>query len=242
MFHVKRFSVQENETRIAKGALEIMIDAIISLALSLQSNKGAYALLLGSGVSRSAQIPTGWEIVEDLVRKIANLQNEVCDEPPSDWFLKKFGSAPSYSKLIADIAKTPSERNRLLRSYFEPTVEEREKGIKAPTKAHKAIAWLVAEGYVRVIITTNFDRLLESALDAQGVTPTVLTTPDAIQGALPLTLNSCCIVKVHGDYLDTRIRNTPEELAQYDKRLDKFLDRIFDDFGLIVCGWSAEGI
>jgi hypothetical protein len=154
--------------------------------------------------------------------------------------LKKFGSAPSYSKLLADIAKTPSERNRVLRSYFEPNVEEREKGVKAPTKAHKAIAWLVAEGYVRVIITTNFDRLLESALDARGVRPTVLTTPDAIQGALPVALNSCCIVKVHGDYLDTRIRNTPEELAQYDKRLEKFLDRLFDDFGLIVCGWSAE--
>jgi hypothetical protein len=124
-----------------------MIDAIISLALSLQSNKGAYALLLGSGVSRSAQIPTGWEIVKDLVRKIASLQNEDCGGDPSDWFLRKFGTAPSYSKLLSDIAKTPSERNRLLRSYFEPTVEEREKGAKAPTNAHKAIAWLVAEGY-----------------------------------------------------------------------------------------------
>jgi hypothetical protein len=40
--------------------------------------------------------------------------------------------------------------------------------------------------------------------------------------------------------MDTRIRNTPEELDKYDPRTDRLLDRIFDDFGIIVCGWSAE--
>jgi hypothetical protein len=45
---------------------------------------------------------------------------------------------------------------------------------------------------------------------------------------------------VHGDYLDTRIKNTPAELEQYDERLNRLLDRVFDEFGLIVCGWSAE--
>src|SRR5882672_3478248 len=47
-----------------------MIDPIVSLSFSLYSNSGVYALLLGSGVSRSASIPTGWEIVQDLVHKI----------------------------------------------------------------------------------------------------------------------------------------------------------------------------
>jgi hypothetical protein len=45
---------------------------------------------------------------------------------------------------------------------------------------------------------------------------------------------------VHGDYLDTRIKNTPDELARYDKHVNNLLDRIFDEYGLIVCGWSAE--
>jgi len=40
--------------------------------------------------------------------------------------------------------------------------------------------------------------------------------------------------------MDTRIKNTPEELAQYSKELDGYIDRIFEDFGLIICGWSAE--
>jgi len=45
---------------------------------------------------------------------------------------------------------------------------------------------------------------------------------------------------LHGDYMDTRIKNTPEELAKYPKKVDKYLDRVLDEFGLIICGWSAE--
>ena len=109
-----------------------------------------------------------------------------------------------------------------------------------PTAAHKAIAELVAAGFVRVIVTTNFDRLIEQALEAIGINPTVISTPDAVDGALPVVHTSCTVIKVHGDYLDTRIKNSPAELAEYDPRIDRLLDRVFDEFGLIVCGWSAE--
>jgi hypothetical protein len=217
-----------------------MIDPFLSLALSVQSNRGVYALLLGSGISRAAQIPTGWEIVEDLIRKIARLREQECGADPGAWYTETFGAAPNYSDLLADVAKAPAERAQLLREYFEPTPEERERDLKVPTKAHKAIARLVSKGYLRVIVTTNFDRLMEAALAAEGITPTVLSTPDAIQGGLPIVHTPCCVVKVHGDYMDSRISNTDAELAAYDQRTDQLLDRIFDEFGLIVCGWSAQ--
>jgi hypothetical protein len=47
-----------------------MIDPFVSMAFSLYSNPGAYALLVGSGLSRAARIPIGWEVVTDLVEKI----------------------------------------------------------------------------------------------------------------------------------------------------------------------------
>ena len=40
------------------------IEKLTTLAFSMYSNKGAYALLLGSGISRSAYIPSGWEVEE----------------------------------------------------------------------------------------------------------------------------------------------------------------------------------
>ena len=217
-----------------------MIDPILSLAFSIQSNRGVYALLLGSGVSRAAEIPTGWDITIDLVHKLAELCGEECEPDPECWFLEKFGQAPDYSQLLDQLAKKPTERQQLLRSYIEPDEQEREEGKKQPTAAHHAIAQLAAQGFIKVIVTTNFDRLLESALNEAGVVPTVLSSVDQTEGAMPLIHTNCCVFKVHGDYLDTRILNTPNELAKYPDEFNKLLDRIFDEFGLIVCGWSGD--
>ena len=217
-----------------------MIDPVHSLAFSIQANPGVYAILAGSGVSRAAKIPTGWEVTLDLIRKLAKLHKEGCEPAPELWYRKKFGRDAEYSVLLDEIAKRPAERQQLLRPYWEPNDQEREEGEKQPTMAHRAIAALVARGFIKVILTTNFDRLLEAALTDEDVVPTILSSPDQVQGALPLIHTQCCIFKVHGDYLDIRIRNTPAELNQYPREFDQLLDRIFDEFGLIVCGWSAE--
>lgn len=217
-----------------------MIDPIDSLAFSIHANPGVYAVLVGSGISRSAKIPTGWEITLELVRKWAAIIEEDCGDHPEEWYQTKTGKEPDYSEILDGLAKTPAARQQLLKSYWEPNEQEREDGAKMPTPAHRAIAELASKGFIRVIVTTNFDRLIETALSDVGITPSVLSTPDQIHGALPLVHTACTVVKVHGDYLDTRIRNTPEELAAYSSEFDTLLDQIFDQFGLITCGWSAD--
>jgi len=48
------------------------------------------------------------------------------------------------------------------------------------------------------------------------------------------------LLKLHGDYLDTQIRNTEQELDSFSPEIDVLLDRILDKHGLIICGWSSE--
>ena len=55
----------------------------------------------------------------------------------------------------------PADRTEIRALSVEPTDAEREQGLKVATAAHRAIAQLVRDGYVRVIVTTNFDRLME---------------------------------------------------------------------------------
>jgi hypothetical protein len=217
-----------------------MIDPVVSLSFSIQSNRGVYALLLGSGISRASKIPTGWEITLDLIRKIAASTGEDCGTSPENWFKEKYGFPADYSKLLNMLAKNPPERQQLLRPYFEANEDERAEGSKQPTQAHRAIALLVQQGFVRVLITTNFDHLLEIALKDAGVEPTIISTPDQALGSLPLVHTSCCLFKVNGDYMDTRIKNTPEELETFPAEFDALLAKIFDDFGLIICGWSGK--
>ena len=127
-----------------------MIDPIESLSFSVQANPGVYALLLGSGISRPAGIPTGWEITLDLVRRLAESHREKCEPDPDLWFRAKYNQVPDYSQLLDELAKTPTERQQLLRSYFEANEQEREEGLKQPTAAHHAIAQLAAKGFIRV--------------------------------------------------------------------------------------------
>lgn len=215
-------------------------DVNTQLSFSVYEGKGVFALLVGSGLSRAADIPTGWEITLDLIRRVA-LAQRVKEQPDwAKWYRKKTKQEPSYSALLEELASSPEERRSILHGYIEPTKEDREEGRKVPTAAHFAIADLVVGGYVRVIVTTNFDRLLENALRDRGIEPTIVASADALAGAEPITHSACYILKLHGDYKDARILNTDSELTAYPAQDDTLLDRIFDEFGLIVCGWSGE--
>lgn len=215
-----------------------VVDPLVSLAFSVYSGKGVYALLLGSGISRPAGIPTGWEIMSDLIRRVAAMSEEDCGADPAAWFSKKYKKPASYSLLLDNLTHSPAERRQLVSNYIEPSPDAG--GLRTPTKAHKAIAQLVAAGYIKVIVTTNFDRLLELALAEAGITPTVIGSPDSLKGAIPLQHSSCTIIKLHGDYLDTRMKNSLDELSSYDPSFNATLDRIFDEFGLVISGWSAD--
>lgn len=217
-------------------------DHLMRLAFSVYENRGVYALLIGSGLSRAAEIPTGWEITLDLIRRVAMAQGveERADRDWAAWYREANGKDPDYSELVGALGSSSDERRSILHDYIEPSVEDREEGRKVPTEAHYAIAHLVRDGYIRVIVTTNFDRLLENALHEQGVEPTVVASMDMLKGAEPLTHTKCYLLKLNGDYKDARILNTDAELSRYPPEYDTLLDRIFDEHGLIVCGWSGE--
>jgi SIR2-like domain len=217
-----------------------MIDSLVSLAHAVHSSKGVYAVLLGSGLSRAAGIPTGWEITLELISRVAVAGGVKEIDDPAEWYRETEGREPDYSALLDMLAATPEERRAVLHGFIAPKPEDVEAGIKVPTAAHRALARLAATGYIRVILTTNFDRLIETALRDAGVEPTVISSADDAVGAVPLPHAGCVVVKLHGDYLDTRIRNTPAELAHYDPRLDQYLDRVLDEFGLVIVGWSGE--
>lgn len=217
------------------------IEKLTTLAFSMYSNKGAYALLLGSGISRSAHIPSGWEVEEKLIQKLGASQGIIDSDDWHQWYKDKYQQSASYSSLLGEIVKTPTERVQLMKSFFEPTDEEKEIGWKTPTKAHLAIARCAKKGYIRVILTTNFDRLLEKAFELEGVTPQVISHEGAISQATPIVHSKIpTIIKINGDYIDCQFRNTAEELDEYPEQMKLYLYRIFEEYGLVTCGWSGE--
>ncbi len=118
-------------------------DPLTQLAFSVFESKGVFALLLGSGLSRAAEIPTGWEITLDLIRRVALAQGVEEQADWASWYREQAKEEPNYSALLEDLTSSPAERRSILHSYIEPTEEDRDEERKVPTAAHYAIADLV---------------------------------------------------------------------------------------------------
>ena len=88
------------------------VDPVVSLALSMVTAPGMYALFLGSGVSRAAGISTGWDVTLDLVRKAAAGEEDASDDPLG-WYRGRFGKDPDYSEVIDGVARSQAERRVL---------------------------------------------------------------------------------------------------------------------------------
>lgn len=219
----------------------ITATTIENLAVVVQSNPGAYALLVGAGISSTSGILATWDITTDLCRKLAVCHKIPQGENPRSWFADTFGEEPTYTGVLERMSASGFDRVGTLRRYFEPSSEEDiEYRRKQPTIAHRSIARLVKSGHIRVIVTTNFDRLLETAIQAEGIVPTVIATDDEARRAPAFVHNRCTVFKIHGDYLKDDFRNTSDELASYPETTRTRLHQVLKEYGIIVCGWSGK--
>lgn len=214
-------------------------DPFLPLAFSLYSNPGAYAVVAGAGISRGAGLPTAWDIVVDLIAQMAGDEEDIDSDSASGWYETRFGKEPTYSDVVHQLALTRTERQALLRKYFESTADGTEPA--KPSVAHRAVARLMQAGVIRVVLTVNLDRLFEQALQELGIEPTVVATEADAQGLGPLHLVQHCIIHLHGDYLNAAsMRNTTAELAGYSRQMKALVRRVVTDYGLLVAGWSVE--
>lgn len=215
------------------------LDPIVSLSVALAEAPGTCAFLLGSGVSRDAGVPTGWEIMRAGLHRLHQLETrsaERVDEQSLDVWLTETGrEGITYSELLKLIAPDAAVRREYLATFF---------GDKTPGVTHEALADLAVEGMVRVFVTTNFDRLLEHALQARGIDPVVIASDADLEAAMPREHAPCVVLKPHGDYLRQTIRNTPEEVAELDEGVARELGEVFDRYGVVVLGYSGsdEGV
>ena len=217
------------------------LDPILSLAHTLHSTPRSHAFLLGAGVSIASGAPSAWGVVTELIGQLADQRN--IPRPNGDaveqWYQDTFNQPLSYEGLLEQLAPTQTERQQLLRQFFEPPIDD-SNAPPGPSTAHRALARLVATGAVRVIVTLNFDRLMERALIDEGIEPVVASTPSQIATLVPLHTIKALVIHLHGDYLEPlSMKNTVTELSGYDPAVVKFLDRLLDDYGLVAIGWSA---
>ena len=142
----------------------------------------------------------------------------------------------------------PSQAQLLAPAEHEQLIEELVAGAR-PNFGHYVLAALMAADAARVVVTTNFDDLVEQAarevLDSALVEPrrplTVASLDDAdaagralVRGRWPL------VIKLHGDFRSVQLKNAPAELRGQNDKLAEALRTICGQSGLIVSGYSGR--
>lgn len=203
------------------------ISPLIPLVYSLAGSIGRYALFLGAGVSKDAGVPSGKDIFDMTVNKL-QLLKAVSEKDKKDFYMNK-----TYGELVEMLFPSNEEQRKFLSDLFKP---------HSPGASHRNIAKLIKGGYFKYIITSNFDTLLENALDEIGLKNkyTVITEENILSSKPWMHEEFCRIYKVHGTIESGHIRNTRKDIAKLPGAMAKHLSEILESHGLVVVGYSAD--
>jgi hypothetical protein len=128
-------------------------------------------------------------------------------------------------------------------ALFEPL------DIKTWNDGHAALVAIAATGLLRAVVTTNFDRLIELALDAAGVHPNLYCAPEDFErlsdelesGSGPAAVP---VIKVHGSVArtSTMVDTLRQRVLGRPRALEAALARLFRDHAVLVVGFSGADL
>ena len=213
--------------------LEGYMNAIVSLTATALPNEKRYILLCGAGVSKDAGVPTGWEIMLNTANHI-RMANADCNlhEDVETWFKNSEYKDWTYSELLSKVFPTTIAQQE----YLSEHLENKEIGL-----SHTLIAQLAKKGIIKAIITTNFDKYIEKALDKENLSYQVISSNEDLITSEPLALcKKLRIYKPHGTIGVGAIRNTPADLQTFPDEFANELKKVISEHGLIILGYAGN--
>jgi len=212
--------------------------------------------LLGAGASAAAGVPTAAQIVGDLLLRLYadtfGLVRQALDttDPAVMARVRAYydgangmpplGSPEDYSAAFAAAMPDPEVR----RQYLRQLVAEKE-----PCFGQRVLGAAVAAGAVDLLVTTNFDDLIERAVtDAHAARrggPARLLTVAALGSTVRATVAAAdddwpLLVKLHGDFREDQLKNLDTDLQDQDAALRQVIFDSSRRLGLAVAGYSGR--
>ncbi len=198
------------------------LDRIRNLAQLLNLKKTAgesFVLMLGAGASLSSGVKPTATIMEELVSTYAT----------------QTASADTIEDRFDELWRTGSEANRGL--WLKPYLN------RPPSSGYHRLAELIQRGFFDVVITFNFDRLLERALDDAGFTDykTIIRGETDVQSIAKLVQSReprVKILKMHGSLQSSDyFLFSKEEMLNYPPDLEKVISDLTSR-DIVICGYA----
>ncbi|MCZ7601658.1 MAG: SIR2 family protein [Melioribacteraceae bacterium] len=200
-------------------------------------NRNGVTIFCGAGISyqHPSNIPLSFDIKLQIIKSILS-------------------SGPNYLKTVYAKNRTEIEKKAnslLLEKLFQILFEFEGYRIRelfeifnssSPNQYHKIIAKLAEKGFVKNIITTNFDNLIELELDNHNIGYKKILNYSHLKN------KRVSLIKLHGsiDQLNDEFDNFIITLKQVGKGLgaqkSKLLTNIFRKYSTLFVGWSDNDI
>ena len=234
---------------------ELTIDANeAARMLSVQGSQ--FAWLIGAGASAMSGIPTAGALTLQFKHALyCGLTGRSVDEVDvadrrvrasiEEFFDRQHGLPPKgepgeYAAAFEAAYPSPDVRADLIAQLCRG---------REPNFGHYVLAALMAADKARVVFTTNFDDLIETAAYSMFELATISPRPSLVVADLgdpekarrALTKESWPLVaKLHGDFRSHRLMNSEAELATQDAGMRTALRTALSRFGLVVTGYSGR--
>jgi len=208
------------------------------------------AWLLGAGASADAGVPTAGQLIDELLAVLYCSENAIRRAD--------LARDPRWRERVhvfydGRLGLPPVADNGFYSAIFErvyPDRDARARFVMAqlagrrPHAGQHMLAAMVAAELAPVLITTNFDTLLEDAirpaLDALARL-TVLDPESSTRAAFSIPTDARpLLMKIHGDLGNVTVKNTTAELASQDKLLRAAALSLLGRYGLLVAGYSGR--
>ncbi len=215
------------------------------------ANSNQIMWFLGAGTSRSAGMQTATDLIWDLKLKHYCLEeNQILDSHDlNNQTIKdkvqSYMDSKGYPKIWS-----PEEYSFYFELTFGTNYQEQQKYLLdkldkdkiSLNVGHRVLAGLLSLNKARVIFTTNFDEVIESAY-AQTANSNLSTyhlegsyaALDALnQERFPL------YCKIHGDFKFQSLKNLAKDLLSNDQEIQKCFIAASNRFGMVVSGYSGR--
>lgn len=197
------------------------------------TDKRELSLFLGAGASVSSGIPSAGTMIGEWREQAYREANPGAGGTQQDWLQQQawYGSESEYSDLFEALYHNAPTRQKYLERKIEPAF---------PGWGYLYLASMIEKGWFNIVYTTNFDDLIADGLSIYcGYNPVVCAVDSQVEMINPTT-DRAKIIKLHGDYLFRRLKNTRDEL----NALDPVMDEKFREFsrhrGLVVIGYAGR--
>lgn len=223
----------------------------IELINSFVSNSKQMMWFLGAGTSRSAGLPTATDLIWDLKLKLYcreenqdikshDINNEVIKNRIQGYMDSKgypsLWSAEEYSFYFE---KAFGSDYGAQQQYLAKQLGNEKTSLNV---GHKVLAGLMAQNDARVVFTTNFDEVIESAfakVSGESLSSYNLEGSYAVLDALN-SERFPIYAKIHGDFKFRSVKNLSSDLLDNDKKIQQSFLAASIRFGLIVSGYSGR--